>query len=326
MCYAGGPYCDGIAKKRFQSSYLALKEDPDNKQKKQDFFDKRFEYEGTPDGQKVLQRKIEMSKNPAEKFSLTNRKEAALRDHNIKLAAARKAEADRKEEEKRIAEASKKSKERGRRLAIGNLGVNETYPHPQANRLDKVSTTVDSIEAGANTANSISRSLGVVDRQGYYYGDAAGYLGFVESTDNGDLKEYYLTERGQAFAGASPEQRGQIIADTINSMPLMQVYREDGEEAALDFIKDSSEANETTAERRLATLKAWDKEVRSQGFSTAIERDRAEGQQRFVDAKTYADEQKAKRDKPKVQERRGSICGECFMEKPLSGICPNCDE
>lgn len=329
MCYAGGPYCDGYAKERYQKAVVAFKNNPDDTQKKADYIAKTIDYEGTPAGQEELSQKISKTTDHVKKTNLEKRKERAAHVYERKLAIAKKKKAEQTAHESRHQRRKAKKAQPPqptRRLAIGRLEVNEAYPHPQANRLDKVSTTVDAIEVGANTAQSISQSLGVVDRQGYYYGDAAGYLGFVESSQTGDLKEYYLTERGQAFAGASPDQRNAIIRETVDSMPLMQIYREDGEDAALDFMKDSSQANETTAQRRLATLKAWDKEVRSEGFSQSIAQDREEGKTRFVDAKAYADQQKAKRNENTVQERRGSICGECFMEKPLSGICTNCDE
>lgn len=330
MCYAGGPYCDGYAKERLQKASVAFKEKGDDKSRL-DWMKKQVDYNGTPTGQKELDQKIAKTTDPVKAKQLQMMKEQGAEVYSQKLALAKQKDAEkmkhdtnnqrRKEKKNQPVEAPT------RRIAVGRIEVNDDdYSHPQANRLDKVSTTVDAVEAGANTAQSISQSLGVVDRQGYYYGDAAGYLGFVAHQENGDLKEYYLTEKGQAFAGASPEQRKQIIRDTVSTMPLMQVYREDGEQAALDFMKDSSEANVTTAQRRLATLKAWDKDIQSDGFSESIAQDKKEGQTRFMDAKTYADQQRAKKSESKITERRGAICGECFMEKPLSGVCPNCED
>lgn len=318
MCYAGGPYCDGYAKQRFQKASQALKENPsDDKLKK--FKESRIDYDGTPMGQAELDQKIAKSTDKFKTNQLLMRKEQAQYIYNKKLEAAKAKKASPEEHA-----AKKNVKPATRRIAIGRVEVNESFPHPQANRLDKVSTTVDAIEAGANTAQSIAQSLDIVDRQGYYYGDAAGYLGFVDSQSNGDLKEYYLTEKGQAFVGANPEQRKQILSETINNMPLMQVYREDGEEGALDFVRDSQDVNDVTAQRRVATLKTWDSELKSQGFSDSIAQDQSEGKTRFVDASAYAKEQRAKKVQ-KPTEHRGELCQECFVEKSVTGKC-GCDD
>lgn len=330
MCYAGGPYCDGTAKNRYQRAAQAFKDDPSDVL----FAEKKAcqqDYDGTPLGQAELDKKIAKSRDKYKTAQLISRKEQAKHVYDRKLEVA-KAEKRQQQEHKKQREAKieqlrsmQQASAGSRRIAVGRVEVNESFPHPQANRLDKVSTTVDAVEAGANTASSIAQSLDVVDRQGYYYGDAAGYLGFVEQSE-GELKEYYLTEKGQAFYGADPVQRQQIIRDTVNAMPLMQVYREDGEEGARDFIRDSQDSNETTAQRRLDTIKAWDKELNSDGFADSIERDQADGATRFVGASEYAREQKEKRDKPKVTERTGKVCPECFTAMSLSGVCANCDD
>ena len=211
-------------------------------------------------------------------------------------------------------------------VTVDRVDVNEDFPHPQANRLDKVSTTVDAVFNGATSSSAISQALDVVDRQGAYYGDAAGYLGLVDVTNDQELKEYRLTERGERFIDEDAAGREEIIRETINNMPLMQVYREEGEEAAMKFIQDTQDVGDTTASRRLATLKTWDETLKT-SITDSIEIDRLESEGRFVEASKYAEEQRKKRleaQKPKT-EARGVVCNTCFMEMPLSGICSNCD-
>ncbi len=50
-------------------------------------------------------------------------------------------------------------------------------PLPQANDLNKVIDVVCLIEQGVTDLSEITETLGVVERQAYYYGDAAKYLG-----------------------------------------------------------------------------------------------------------------------------------------------------
>lgn len=210
-------------------------------------------------------------------------------------------------------------------VKISRVDVNEDFPHPQANRLDKVSTTVDAIYNGATTPASLSHALDVVDRQGSYYGDAAGYLGLVEERKDGEFKEYYLTSKGELFVEQDAAGREQILRETIDNMPLMQIYREEGDEAAMGFIQDTQDLGDTTASRRLTTLKTWDDTLAS-SISESIEADRADGESRFVEASQYAAEQKQKRlETQKKTEARGTICPTCFMEMSLSGECSNCD-
>lgn len=210
-------------------------------------------------------------------------------------------------------------------INFDEVAVNEEdFPHPQANRLDKVSTTVDAIHNGATTANSISHALDVVDRQGYYYGDAAGYLGFVDAKQDGDFKEYSLTSRGELFVEQDAAGREAMIRDTIDKMPLMQIYREEGEDEAIKFIQDSQDVNDVTAKRRLATVKTWDSSLQTP-LSESIENDKASSTGRFINASQYATEQKEKRTLIQAKEARGQLCNSCFMEMPLTGDCQNCD-
>ena len=212
-------------------------------------------------------------------------------------------------------------------ITLGSVEVNEDFPHPQADNLDKVSSTVDAVAAGANTAEGLSIALDVVGRQGYYYGDAAGYLGLVQVSESGGLKEYELTERGEQFAQADADERAAILRETITGMPLMQTYLQDGDEGALDYIRDSQDVNDTTAQRRLSTLKGWSQTVADEHFSQAIESDRTSGAARLFDASAHAQEQRRAREaRVTVKEPlRGAVCPRCFTVMSLTGACDNCD-
>lgn len=210
-------------------------------------------------------------------------------------------------------------------VRVDRVDVNEDFSHPQANRLDKVSTSVDAIANGATTSSAIAQALDIVDRQGAYYGDAAGYLGLVDAKTDGELKEYSLTPKGELFMEQDSAGREAILRETIANMPLMQVYRAEGDQSAIDFIRDTQDVGETTAERRLTTLKTWDASLDGD-ISSSISTDLEDGSSRFASAAEYAADQKAKRaESLKRTELRGEVCHGCFMEKALDGSCANCD-
>ncbi|WIB65619.1 hypothetical protein [Curtobacterium sp. MCBD17_040] len=61
--------------------------------------------------------------------------------------------------------------------------VNDAFPFPQANDLEKVITVVDAVGEHANTSGAIADTIGVsAEREGTYYADAAGYLGLWRPT------------------------------------------------------------------------------------------------------------------------------------------------
>ncbi|HEY9677147.1 MAG TPA: hypothetical protein V6C76_04025 [Drouetiella sp.] len=66
-------------------------------------------------------------------------------------------------------------------------------PLPQANDLNKVIDVICLIEQGVSELQDITETLGVVERQAYYYGDAARYLGYVGA-------KRAITEDGIALA------------------------------------------------------------------------------------------------------------------------------
>lgn len=321
MCYPKpGPRCASHAKQRLKTTKRALLGTPKNDfvayEKAMDSHKQAInDYYMTSEGIKFLEQKTETNSNPKYGFLLDKaraEREAALAAIGVK-----------KKQPPTIHPAPRQ----GLYFNPEQIRVKEDdYPHPQANRLDKVSTTVDAITGGATTASAISKTLGVVERQGHYYGDAAGYLGFIESNKNGELKEYSLTPLGEEFSDASPEERRKIIAQQISGMPLMHAYRNGGEDAAREYIQQSQDSSDDTVERRLVTVAAWNKSINDDNFDKSILQDSQEGQARMVEASALAKEQRQRiLDRQQPVERTGGLCSSCYMQMPLTGECPNCD-
>lgn len=189
--------------------------------------------------------------------------------------------------------------------------VNETYSFPQADRLDRLAETIDAINLGAKNSEDLSNSINTVSRQALYYADAAGYLGFVEHTTN-KRKEYRLTPSGQSFVQADAKDRDTLLRSAINNIPAVKVYRESGEKAAAEYIAKKDESNAETIERKMKTVKSWSAKLDSISHVVNYKNDLSDLNSRDGNA-----------NKEKAQ---GELCMSCFMTKPLTGVCPNCDE
>ena len=208
----------------------------------------------------------------------------------------------------------------------------ESWPVPQADDLDKVSATVDAINAGANTSSSIGESIGNVNRGGSYYANAAGYIGLIaKSPDEYGVDRFHLTEQGEKFVTMDSQDRASMMSNMVNETPLMQGPERTLTEQAKMLSHEG--LNEISAKRRAGSLSAWHSAIQDKGsFAQKINTEsngvaqRAQvavlNQQR-EDVERY--EKNAQNKKPQ-EPRRGTVCSECFMEKSASGICANCDE
>jgi len=139
-----------------------------------------------------------------------------------------------------------------------------TREWPQADRLEKVVTTVEAISKGKSSYQAIARELGELDeRQGRYYRRASETLGFTKR-----LRENFstLTPLGRDFLQAEPERRNQILATQVLSHPvirsLVAVLASATERRATrsDLERSLSTVVKTTkgmVERRLTTVLSW---------------------------------------------------------------------
>lgn len=216
--------------------------------------------------------------------------------------------------------------------AWGNDEEYTNWPIPQANDLDKVASVVDSISHEATTADSIGEAIEVGERQGSYYANAAGYLGLVEKhKDDLGSTHYALTQAGQTFANSGPAERAAMLAEMVNRTPLARSYRQNPNLEALQ--KDIAAGNDnggysdTVAKRRTSTLTSWISAIENvDQFTNQISTQQRDTLQRSISASMKQREETAeKRRQLSIQRSVGETCNSCFMVKPVSNICPNCD-
>lgn len=185
------------------------------------------------------------------------------------------------------------------------------FPAPQADRLDKVAVAVDAVQAGADTPEAIADALDIDARQGSYYGDAAGYLGLL-TQEGENPKRYALTAAGEQYYDADPADREAILVGLVAESDIVQTYEDRGLAGVEETLAERNYA-ESTATRRAKTAESWATQVNDSTLCTpeAIE----EARER---ARKFVAERPAIQVTQPVQRE---VCGECFMEKSVTGAC-----
>lgn len=260
------------------------------------------------------------------------------------------------------ASVKKKDKKKGRDYPEIKIegNINDDYPYPQANDIEKIDTVIEAVNNGANSTTGVGESLmddkrssskeGARKRDGHYYAEAAGYLGFVEKSGGSgsyEASEYNLTDLGRSYLDAEEGERAEILKSSVENMPAMQAYRgagggQDGREAAIETMDDR--AGETTAERRVSTIETWATKIDSNDFNDIVAGERKNSSEHIQKAITNDEHRRKEREEKKKEQQRkedqkfGSQkdnekqCMECFMIKnasqfaPGSSVCNDCDE
>ncbi|MDZ7660917.1 type II restriction enzyme [Thiohalophilus sp.] len=139
---------------------------------------------------------------------------------------------------------------------------NLEVPFPQADDLRKVIDSIFAVASGFSTTFEISSHYEFDERQSYYYGNAARYLGLLDLDHN----EYALTDAGNRYINSSKEERKMIIINAMMDSPTIN-------DLAKETIKNHTtpsydrisniiqyhrhDINHTTANRRAHTMAKW---------------------------------------------------------------------
>lgn len=234
--------------------------------------------------------------------------------------------------------------------------INDDYPYPQANDLEKVDTVLESINKGATSATGIGESImdenrtstkeDARKRDGHYYAEAAGYLGFVEKSggdgfDSG-AGEYIVSDLGRSYLDADPSERAQILRAAVNNMPAVQAYRnsgggERGRQAAAEAMHDKT--GDSTSSRRANTVQAWVDAVDDTNFSEVVNKQQSMSSEHVQKAIVNDERRRKERADKRKRERAAEqnripekTCNECFMAKASSqfeegsSVCNDCLE
>lgn len=203
--------------------------------------------------------------------------------------------------------------------------VNDSFPFPQANDLEKIVTVVDAVAANADTSAAIADTIGVTaEREGTYYADAAGYLGLVETSNTGGLRTYALTELGEHLQLADTAERADLIRQLVTRVPAVDEYTYRGEAGLAEYMEEETDLTGSTLDRRAATITSWYKAAISGEELT----DKIGDQRAGADSRVLAAAARASIARREAAERAepapAAVCMEHFVELPVSGICDMC--
>lgn len=355
MCYPKpGPRCSSHAfqalkdaNAKYQTSKLSNDESVKMKAYKS-FHDAELEYHMTPGGQKHLQDRIAKTGDPTGKFAnrlemaKKARKEAIARvkmkdvgdiTHNASASKPKEASPAVQGVSSQYVAAPKQSQgaETPARKASALSNGTPQYSNyntsliPQANDLEKVSSTVDAVSARANTSSSIAESLGVQGRQGNYYANAAEYIGLVSRHEADGEYEYRLTPNGEKFQESDSGTRKKMLNELVSATPVMRSYRESGynKESLVDTIKSSGYDDET-AKRRANAFVTWHKKLGDANFESVLESTRTDTSERSVQAAKNLKELRDARAKEKVKTKEFGYCPNDGMALNANGECGWC--
>lgn len=203
--------------------------------------------------------------------------------------------------------------------------LNEKYPYPEAHILAKMDKVVYGLRAGEVPPSAISSLIGTKDRVSDFYAEAACYLGLAESVVNEKgNKSFSLTQDGMDYTKQDTKGREDILKRTISGIDLVQKIESDTEKDNLiESISKTHGENSETSDRKLSSMKSWARQINTPAFLEEIDEEDvneklSEGMEMY-ERKT-ADKSTA------PNEIQGELCMTCFMTKPLTGVCPNCDE
>lgn len=205
--------------------------------------------------------------------------------------------------------------------AAGWTTINDRFPEPQANVLEKVASVVDAVAAGANTNEAIAECLDVTPREGAYYASAAGYLGLIDTATGEELSVYDLTASGECLLDTGVSERAELMKSAAAQAPGVETFVALGRDALEDYLGESG-LDGTTIGRRAATIESWSKALASDQFAAVMARESSASASRSVAAAQHAADARSARvsrnAEPDVR------CPSCGNQVPLSGICDWC--
>ena len=104
-------------------------------------------------------------------------------------------------------------------MSEGDWIIFDTVEFPQANDLNKVYRVAECVAAGGVTPEEVATFLGLVPREGQYYGSAACALRLVRKQESAEGTFYGLTGYGVDWAAAKPEKRRRLMLERTLDAP-----------------------------------------------------------------------------------------------------------
>ncbi|MBC9705785.1 MAG: hypothetical protein H9W81_12610 [Enterococcus sp.] len=361
MCYTGGPRCSGHAltevskaKRNYREAIASGDVDAGIEAKKH-LDEANEQFYMTPKGWEYLESEIKATGDPtgelefALEYGKIAREEALAKNkargqikHKNERAENRKDRLDRQFAEQQEKEKAALDELNAKRKAEGRLPLSKfnnltldaygssgyaSYDSsliPQANDLEKVSSVVDAIDNGANTAGGLGESFGIDSRQGNYYGNAAEYIGLVQRSESMDnTTEYELTANGKVFKDSSAAERAVMMRELVNSTPVMKAYIESGRDKKKleEYIRDSGSYESSVATRRAHSIVNWDKKLNSSTFESEIGTSLTQVSATSAKVGDRIRQERINKLTKLAGPKDYGTCMDCFSKLPATGVC-----
>lgn len=198
---------------------------------------------------------------------------------------------------------------------------------PQANDPERIAAAIAAIDAGCIRADEVAKAIGVHDRQGSYYANAALRLGLVDRCEADHGYTYTLTTQGRALADAPASRQAAVLASVIARDPLVQAAQSNDpdERALVRLACEDAGLTGATVSRRVSTIEAWAAFVSMTTVSqtTLVEQASTGVAARAADVireRVLREAEAAAR----AAAAAPQYCGSCRMQLPRSGACDFC--
>ncbi len=134
---------------------------------------------------------------------------------------------------------------------------------PQANNIDAIIATVEAVHLGRFSMHDIGEYIGMGDRQGAYYCDAALQLGLLRRDINAVP---YLTERGKRIRATTDQKRRigilrHAVQQVAGVETILEYLRTNPDHCTVSDVErilaSQYDLADTTLERRTSTILTW---------------------------------------------------------------------
>ncbi len=108
-------------------------------------------------------------------------------------------------------------------MSVGDQFILGTIEFPQANDLKKVFEVARLVSNDHVAPDEIAAALGMVSREGSYYGSAACALRLIKKRESAEGSRYELTEIGRHWLELAPDAQAQLMIQRTLDCPHIKL-------------------------------------------------------------------------------------------------------
>lgn len=210
---------------------------------------------------------------------------------------------------------------KGKANAIHGAGQYEqTVDVLQANNLTAVASAVRAVQDGCLTNKHIAEAIGMHERQGHYYAQAAAKLGLIHDISGDRTNMWDTTAEGRLFLDAEGDDQADFLAGCLSDLEEIDTFLQDGGRERLVEDWQARGLDAETIQRRMSTVESWSE------FYTATTGEQTKRLSTALKETTVRAGEIVARRKAQEHRRQGVLCPGCFVRQPaaLPDECESC--